>query len=165
MDDVGAGASTYTDVYPVFNSSNYYRVHAVTDNIDSQPTASTPAAFALTAPTGFDDANAGPNSRGSLAPFSILHDHIVVLDQAQLLVNDIEWAGLTNQLVSHTSPQLGSLTDNPNGSITYTPNAHWTGTDTFTYTSTNAHGISVATGSIRLWAVWFSKTTAIPEAC
>ncbi|HZL38097.1 MAG TPA: Ig-like domain-containing protein, partial [Tepidisphaeraceae bacterium] len=139
IDVVGAGASSYTDMDPLLNRDNVYSVVAFRGDYESSPSA-TVLAHPVSAPTTFDDDNAGGNARGTLSPFQVVHGHTLsVAASGGLLANDMNLNGDPYQITGFTQPANGALAVNPDGSFTYTPNSpNWIGTDTFTYTAANA---------------------------
>ena len=138
IDEAPAGATYYTDEYPVIGTVNHYRVSAVRDD-GYDLTASGPSNEAgvrpITPPVGWHDTNAGPNDRGTLSPFAVVHDRVL---KANVLGNDKDYDGPADRsnltVVEHTDPQHGSVTIGADGGFTYTPAAGFVGTDTFTYT-------------------------------
>lgn len=89
----------------------------------------------------------------------------VVHVAGSLFDNDVEFLGATfdsanTHITSHVGPSNGTLTlDNNTGTFTYLPNANFTGSDSFTYTLTDAGGLTdTATVNINVVnRVWYVK--------
>lgn len=82
-----------------------------------------------------------------------------------VLANDTDEYGTPLTVTAVGAPSSGTVVLHPNGTVTYTPAANFNGTATFTYSVTNAFGVT-ATGSaqVTVAAVNDAPTVVVPAA-
>ncbi len=93
-------------------------------------------------------------------------DRITILEDStittgNILANDVDVDGDELIISDYTTPKHGSLEYNGDGTFNYTPDANYNGPDSFTYTVTDAEGItSTATMDINVESVNDAPITA-----
>ncbi|RYD24402.1 MAG: hypothetical protein EOP88_00310 [Verrucomicrobiaceae bacterium] len=95
--------------------------------------------------------SASAQSPGDLSPVAVADRHVVIQNQALVVVapgvlsNDTDPESAALAAALQTPPEHGTVDLAADGGFTYTPAADYSGTDFFTYTASNGHSVSEET--------------------
>ena len=134
------GSFTYTPDADYNGPDVYtYQVKDAAGALSNTATVSLWVAAAKDAPVAAGDSYTMPEDHPGFTGNVLANDHDVDANSA---LNKAGQALDTFTLTAHTDPQHGTLTIAANGDFTYKPNADYNGPDSFTYTITDASGLT-----------------------